>query len=723
MLHTRVNTRTSRTGLLLPIVLTALMLQACGGGSNGSGGDTPGTGTTPVTPPNQSVALRLSAGNMELVSTQGLRAAETLLKLAEQAALEVSRIARNGTLQMDHLGCSRYTLIDNDANSLPSAGDSLKIEYKKCVLKYLADGTYDGELTVRLTAVEDAINGSLAGTLDFGAGLVPAEDLENLPSWFGSLSFRRIKTPLKDQLEVSPSATDDIRRSYKASSVGGTDRAEAYKNPHLTRLLDRQAGRASLSGNVTFVSQRLGGRVEVSIDPQMSGILDSHSDSGSVRIAGADGTRILLPADPKGGMAVQAELDGNGDGKTDSTASFRWAQVFDGYLWSEGSHPFSNLLRARDDSYLRLLSEPEFQQHAGIAVDAALRLQFERPLSASNQLMARLVDNLSASVEGRKEALEDVWPVIEADVSFHGAVVLIQPRQALRYGHSYQLQLSNTGDFGQAQEVRLRPAMGSVEARLRVLQSSFNTDNMLAVAVTGAGKRSVVMPGLRTMLNVSVPNATSLPLSYQWSQRSGPAVLLNSTTSPAPEVSLAAGGVPGPARAMLEVKVTDARGRSTTAPVELQTADLTGIGTVMYFVGDVEGHVAQGQTRAFTSTTGSFYTSTTVDPLQLRYDDKSGNGIWVIRMTDATGGVPNVGSYAGAVGYPSSSANLPQFSFSGGGASCDAISNFKVLERVIDQEGVVQRFAADFEQRCLNTNSVGTSRGSIRINSELPIRP
>ncbi len=92
-------------------------------------------------------------------------------------------------------------------------------------------------------------------------------------------------------------------------------------------------------------------------------------------------------------------------------------------------------------------------------------------------------------------------------------------------------------------------------------------------------------------------------------------------------------------------------------------------------------------------------------------------------MANASGGVPAVGTYSGAVSFGGLTNNVRRMDFFGSGRGCRGSSSFKVLDIALDGAGVVQRLAVDFEQICLDSNTPAPMHGSVRINSSLPITP
>ena len=609
--------------------------------------------------------------------------------------------------------CAHYTLVDADGNGVPSAGDSVKVDYNKCTVYYL-DEEFSGTLNIRLTSVDNAAKGVLSGTVDFGAGLVPVQIASN--TWLGSLNFRRSSDLTKEQLEVSASAADDLRST---SREDGTNflKQESYQHPQFIRTLRRDTARTSLTGSMSLASDRLGGRVDITIDPQLSGYLRTHFDSGSVRFTGAANTRITLPASAIGAETLLAELDSNGDGTADGTLALKWNTDLAGYLLDD----FANgVISARDDSRLQLVFQPPYD---GVDVDGALRFQFDRPLRPDTVLQVQLLDHGSPNLDGSQGStgyslaeITNDWPVIAADVELHGALVLVRPRETLQYGHSYQVLMSND-NFGSSPFV-LHAADSTAQISLNTQLTSFATDATLGVTASGAGYRSMAMPGNSITVSAAVPNALSLPLRYQWSQLSGPTLELGSPTQASTNVRLAGAVATGFTKAVLQLVVIDSIGRRSVKPVDVQVANLSGLTSVLYFSGGADSSNG-GETRAYSAQTGAFAVYTTSGYLYARYDDFGPRRtLWTFLASDANGGFPAPGTYSNAVAFTSSTPNAPHMTF-----ACNGVGSFTVLEREIADDGTVTRLAVDFEERCpINTRN-GPLHGSWRFNSSLPIQP
>jgi hypothetical protein len=716
----------------LTCVLIGLGLHACGGGGGGGGGEAAGPSA-----PDGNVPLVLDAGNLVTVSPASLRAAESVLKLGQYAANEVARVARQGQLEFDAScqdgggGSLRYSLQDRDGDRRPSAGDSIGITITRCYIDFLDETFNNSTLAIHLVSVDDAEHGALAGTLDFGAGVasIPQPDGFRV-TWLGSLQFRRTSTLLREELSVSASPADDLRQSLRLpSSTGPVARAVAFQRPSMNRVLDRETARIQVTGSLRLASEALGGRVDIAFAPAWVSNLGSNADTGSVHITGAANARITVPAATGvASTSVQVVLDLNGDGVGDSTAAVSWRNALSGFFGSERSAATdAGSVGLHEPAFLRLLDVPTHHGAAGVGVDVTrpLRLQFDRPLSPDSAVFFKLFDTgmFYAQSYGVVNELSSGYRELAVQARRHGAAIVLEPQEPLRYGHGYQLRVSSVSDFSQAQQVLLRDASGIASMTLGVQLTGFEADGMLWAAVVGSGIRSVVMPGHPASISATVPFAISLPLRYRWAQLGGQPLVLGSPDAATTSVALADGSAPGVSRATLQLTVTDAVGRSSVDQFQMQVANLAGASTLLYFVSDPGDFIGGGQTGVYLPQTGSFTTDTTLGYITVRYDDRDPQVNWRLELAAPGGGVPTVGSYVGALDFATLDNSAPKMSFSGSGRACGGLpGSFQVLEIERDAAGRLLRLAVDFQRSCIS-NTPGQLRGALRINSSLPVQP
>jgi hypothetical protein len=130
--------------------------------------------------------------------------------------------------------------------------------------------------------------------------------------------------------------------------------------------------------------------------------------------------------------------------------------------------------------------------------------------------------------------------------------------------------------------------------------------------------------------------------------------------------------------------------------------------------------IGQGQQRSFTSVQNY-----TVTPSRNFHNGVSfsiqGNGqFWSLEFGGPQGAALAVGSYDDAVRYPFENGPSPGLSFTGDGRGCNTVrGRFDVLEVAYGADGSVQRFAADFVQRC--EGGAAALFGQIRYNANTPV--
>jgi hypothetical protein len=142
--------------------------------------------------------------------------------------------------------------------------------------------------------------------------------------------------------------------------------------------------------------------------------------------------------------------------------------------------------------------------------------------------------------------------------------------------------------------------------------------------------------------------------------------------------------------------------------------------TLLYFNSQPGDFIGQGRRFTLTPVDGTFTASRNPDNgIAVDFD---GEDFWNTDFA-AAGDVPlAVGVYTGAVRYPFQPAGSHGMSISGDGRGCNTLTGrYAVLEVVYGSGGVVQRFAADYEQHC--EGGTPALFGAIRYNSSIPVAP
>lgn len=131
--------------------------------------------------------------------------------------------------------------------------------------------------------------------------------------------------------------------------------------------------------------------------------------------------------------------------------------------------------------------------------------------------------------------------------------------------------------------------------------------------------------------------------------------------------------------------------------------------------------VGEGVNREFAPVDGSFRVTHSPGLVTVSLDAGAHNS-WHLAFQAPHGDDIGPGPYPGAGGYPFHSPVHPGLSVYGDGRGCSALgAHFDVLEARYRSDGSIERFAADFEQRCVG--AAGSLRGSVRYDASETFPP
>jgi hypothetical protein len=140
--------------------------------------------------------------------------------------------------------------------------------------------------------------------------------------------------------------------------------------------------------------------------------------------------------------------------------------------------------------------------------------------------------------------------------------------------------------------------------------------------------------------------------------------------------------------------------------------------TSLSFKGDAGDYISQGKSGFFTDATGTVSTTYENGYFRTRFQGPNLSYWWYLDLASPNGEALVPGTYNDAWRAPLRNGNNG-LEFSGDGRGCNTVfGKFNVLEVGYDTTGRLNRFAADFEQRCETVTSP-LVRGSIRINSAI----
>lgn len=152
--------------------------------------------------------------------------------------------------------------------------------------------------------------------------------------------------------------------------------------------------------------------------------------------------------------------------------------------------------------------------------------------------------------------------------------------------------------------------------------------------------------------------------------------------------------------------------------------DATFDNTYLAFDSDRGDRFGDGIDRTWYPVDGAFSATHLADRVTVRFE--GGADYWTLDFKAPEGRALEPGSYDGASHFPSQPPTSPGLSVGGSGPDpgpgCnDFTGRFDILELVRAPDGIVERFAADFELHCLGQPPA--LRGGIRVDTSLPVAP
>ena len=206
-------------------------------------------------------------------------------------------------------------------------------------------------------------------------------------------------------------------------------------------------------------------------------------------------------------------------------------------------------------------------------------------------------------------------------------------------------------------------------------------------------------------------------VSYQWTQISGPAVTLTDpnaavTGFTSPDVPL------GGADLVFELTVTDSDGHTDTEQVTVHVSNPGDPVTAM-FVKTVPGDVGNGAIESRGILDGQFLVQGNAGYVFITYNGGYPD-TWTFTFKAPNSDALHTGLYAGVLDATFKPASAAGLEVDGNWQVCTGLTgHFYIRELVLDVQGHVSKFAADFVQYCGGRPS--PMRGKIRFNSSVPM--
>lgn len=153
----------------------------------------------------------------------------------------------------------------------------------------------------------------------------------------------------------------------------------------------------------------------------------------------------------------------------------------------------------------------------------------------------------------------------------------------------------------------------------------------------------------------------------------------------------------------------------TTITVLMFCSSTSNAATFLYFNSEPGDYIGQGLKQTWTPEDGTFTAtgSNTSNVVNIHFN---GTSWWYLDFAAPSGEILQPGPYENAARYPFQSPTKPGLSVDGDGRGCNELTGrFDVIEIAYTPEGKIDRFAADFEQRC--DGAEAALFGSIRYNA------
>ncbi len=315
-------------------VCLCILAASCGGGGGGGGTPPPGGGgggggsgggtTAELTTANAALAMATGSAFVEAPVQIALAAIKNTVDLYDSALLTTQPDCRFSG------AADSLTLIDNDGDFLPSAGDVVEQVYDGCIQDILGDPAA-GRMDVTLNSftVTPALTVSGNVTIDIPEWLAFSSDAGTAVLTAGQLVAAFSKDSAGEQLNVT---TQNGASYVVVLDVAGQTYLETITNLSISRNRDA-TGSHQVSASFDLDSALLGFTMACTTTAAFSGDPNNFPDTGTLQCTATDSSAARLSPSSIGG--IQNTVDAEGDG-TFVDAGFlpdtngNWTEIFEG---------------------------------------------------------------------------------------------------------------------------------------------------------------------------------------------------------------------------------------------------------------------------------------------------------------------------------------------------------------------------------------------------------
>ncbi|HET9206976.1 MAG TPA: hypothetical protein VFO28_12110 [Burkholderiaceae bacterium] len=297
-----------------------------------------------ITPANQQQVARAAASSVTSLASTGVlggvasssgasvarlpslsRQVALALGTARQSALSARvRTLDTASEQIDCPAGGSITLTLTYSNASQfTPGDTLGFTFNNCQTS--ATDRTNGAMSIAMSSyAETAVGESFAGTMSLN---LTATEGDRTSAVSGSVSANYADlSATTSRLDLIVVGSSGLTASV--TTAGGTPETIGYVSGFTISETDTSTS-SSVTVNGSIDSSRLAGRITLqTATPIVQQAADAYPSSGVLRVTGAGGSALLLTA--QSATALQVQLDANGDGTYEATATYTWAEVLPG---------------------------------------------------------------------------------------------------------------------------------------------------------------------------------------------------------------------------------------------------------------------------------------------------------------------------------------------------------------------------------------------------------
>ncbi|MDZ7814153.1 MAG: hypothetical protein U5L74_14095 [Ideonella sp.] len=295
-------------------------------------------------------------------------------------------------------------LNEGDKISVVFEGDRFSAGIDQCFVPEL--GSYVvGRIDIRISQLQDARRGSVAGEISFPQPLIFLDEGGGAATarLAGSLRFSSNVEDFQVRMDIQPSALDDLRIPIDVPDpkTGQIILINEYiKSPSLTRIIQYDVARTTMTGSLQVQSEALKGRFDFRFGNGLSAHLLQFPHEGGAEVVGDKGKISISPGSKNAERYFAVKLDSAGDGTYEYSSTVDWQNFDVGNLWTDGSS---------SRPFLKDLQELGFQ--ARVLVEGAdIAWEGNKPLTV--QFMQEITPGQSIEFRLRKVIDTGYWYIL-----------------------------------------------------------------------------------------------------------------------------------------------------------------------------------------------------------------------------------------------------------------------------------------------------------------------